>query len=199
MPRSLFIASLCFAALAQSAGPARAQGKGGRYALLVGVRQYDRAELTALDYTENDVTVLAQVLRDGGYKRVVLLTQTRGAHEARYLPTAANIRKEMTSLLEDRTEDDTLVVAFAGHGVQFTGSDEPYFCPMDAKISDKKTLISLGEIYGELKKCKAKVKVLFSDACRNDPLPKGTRAALDDKVFTPKDSKGKAEVPKNVV
>jgi tetratricopeptide (TPR) repeat protein len=179
--------------------PSPARAKGGRYALLVGVKQYDRAELSALDFTENDVTVLAQVLRDGGYKRVVLLTQTRGALEARYLPTAANIRKEMAGLLEDRTEDDTVVVGFAGHGVQFDGSDEPYFCPMDAKIADKKTLISLGEIYGELKKCKAKVKVLLSDACRNDPLPKGTRAALTDKVFTPKSSAGNQKPPENVV
>src|SRR5262249_46197017 len=34
---------------------------------------------------------------------------------------------------------------------------------------------------------------------RNDPLPKGTRAALSDKVFAPKASDGKQKPPENVV
>jgi tetratricopeptide (TPR) repeat protein len=179
------------------AGHARA-ARGERYALLVGVKQYDRSELTPLSFTENDVTVLAELLKVGGYKRVVLLTQTRGAFEARYLPTAANIRRELKGLLEDRTAQDTVVVGFCGHGVQFAGSDEPYFCPMDTKLKDKKTLLSLGEVYGELKECKASVKVLLSDACRNDPLPGGKRAALGSNVFAPTKAE-RRKPPENVV
>src|SRR5262249_12787905 len=122
------------------AGSLHAAEKGGRYALLVGVRQDDLTELTPLEFTENDVTVLGSVLRSGGCPRGALLTQQRGAFEARYLPTAANIRRELKGLLEDRTEDDTVIVGFCGHGVQFAGSDEPYFCPMDTKLKDRKTL-----------------------------------------------------------
>jgi tetratricopeptide (TPR) repeat protein len=90
----------------------------------VGVRQYDKVELRNLDYTENDVTVLAKMLRAAGYRRVVLMTQTHGAAQARYLPTAANIRRELRGLLEDRRPEDTVIVAFCGHGLQFKGSDE---------------------------------------------------------------------------
>jgi tetratricopeptide (TPR) repeat protein len=178
--------------------PAQAMA-GERYALLVGVRQYDKAELTPLEYTERDVSVLAEYLRRSGYKRVVLMTQTDGANESRYLPTAANIRKELKGLLEDRKADDTVVLAFCGHGVQFRGSDEPHFCPMDATLKDKKSLISLGYVYGELAGCKAKNKVLFSDCCRNDPLPKGTRAALSKQISTPRTNGAKDKVPENVV
>ena len=46
---ALALAVLALAALCPPADAAR-------YALLVGVRQYDRAELSSLDYTENDAT-----------------------------------------------------------------------------------------------------------------------------------------------
>jgi tetratricopeptide (TPR) repeat protein len=198
MMRTIVACCAGLLSLVLPATPLRAAEPGGRYAVLVGVRQYDRTELTPLDYTENDVTVMEQVLRNGGYRRVALLTQSRGAFEARYLPTAANIRRELKGLLEDRTEHDTVIVGFCGHGVQFAGSDEPYFCPMDAKLGDKKTLISLSEVYAEMKSCKARVKVLLSDSCRNDPLPRGTRSALAKQVFSPSKAERK-KPPENVI
>jgi formylglycine-generating enzyme required for sulfatase activity len=142
---------------------------GRRYALLVGVRNYKKDQLKSLKYTENDVNDLAQVLRDAGYKRVVLLTQKEGADKADLLPTGANIRDQLKGLLEDRKPEDRVLVVFSGHGVQFKGDSECYFCPMDATLKDKKSLVSLTEIYEELKKCQAGYKLLISDACRNDP------------------------------
>src|SRR5262249_39776026 len=117
---------------------------GEKYALLVGVRQYDKNELRHLPFTEADVIELAQVLKDAGSRaeNVVLLTQTGGAENSRFLPLAANIRKEMRLLLRHRSRADSVLVAFAGHGVQFKGSEENYFCPMDTRLRDKGTLIS---------------------------------------------------------
>jgi uncharacterized caspase-like protein len=210
MNRLVWLCCLCLA-LVLAGSPAVAQkaknkpkGKGPltpagqRYALLVGVRQYDKAQLTSLRYTENDVTDLAEVLRKAGYRRVVLLTQKRGADQARYLPTAANVRRELKGLLEDRTEQDTVLLAFAGHGLEFAGSDEPYFCPMDTRVNDRRTLVSLSEVYGALRECKARVKVLLSDCCRDDPLAPGRRSALGGRVFAPK-GKARPKPPQNVV
>jgi len=45
---------------------------GRQYALLVGVKNYDKDQLHSLQYTESDVNDLAAVLKDAGYKRVVL-------------------------------------------------------------------------------------------------------------------------------
>src|SRR4051794_32665498 len=107
MNRLVRACCLCLAVLlaAAPAGAQKAKNRpknkpgaasaGQRYALLVGVRQYDRSQLTSLNFTENDVAALAELLRNAGYKRVVLMTQKRGADEARYLPTAANIRREL--------------------------------------------------------------------------------------------------------
>ncbi len=68
-----------------------------------------------------------------------------------------------------------------GHGVQYKNSDDSYFCPADAKLADKKTLLSLSEICGQLDKCKAGFKLLLVDACRNDPFVDAARdvAKLD--------------------
>src|SRR5438128_2658580 len=90
--------------------------KGKKCALLVGVKQYKKGELTNLKYTENDVTDLAKLLEDAGYK-VVLMTQTNAAaSDLDLMPTGENIRRELMTLL--KREDDTVLLAFSGHGAQ---------------------------------------------------------------------------------
>ncbi len=168
MFRSLPSFLICIALLADCA----ISHAGERYAFLVGVRQYDKTQLNALQYTENDVTRLAAVLRQGGYNpaNIVLMTQTVGADETRLLPIAKNIRKELGLLLREVDKSDSLLVAFSGHGVQFTAEGDSYFCPADADLSDRETLVPLADVYQSLQTCKASVKVLLVDACRNDPL-----------------------------
>ena len=148
-------------------------GAGDRYAFLVGVKQYDKTQLTSLSYTEADVTALADALKTAGYDdaNIVLMTQTLGASSARQLPTSQRIRKELDLLLGELESDDTLLLAFSGHGVQFKDEENMYFCPMDANLSERNTLISLEDVYDLLsdsQKCKAQTKILFVDACRDD-------------------------------
>ncbi len=141
------------------------------YALLIGVRQYIPTELTNLKYTENDVVRMGDVLRQRGYeaRNIVLMTQTIGADKAAMAPTSANIRRQLELLLAVLEEGDTILVAVSGHGVQFEGEDEDYFCPSDARLADRTTLISLKELYNQLETSKASAKVLMVDACRDDP------------------------------
>jgi hypothetical protein len=159
------------------AGPP-AQPPGDRYALLVGVREYDEGELRSLQYPEADVTDLAGVLRGAGYRpeNIVLLTQTEGARKARFLPLAANIRRELRLLLKNCSPADNVLVALAGHGVQFKGDDESYFCPMDARLTDRQTLVAVSDLYRELEQCRAGVRVLLVDACRDAPQAVGARS-----------------------
>ena len=107
------------------------------------------------------------------------MTQTNGAEDDRYLPESTRIRAELKSLLEDRRPNDTVLVAFAGHGVQPKGTKENYFCPMDTKLANKDTLISLRQVYSDLESSKAGVKLLFVDACRNDPQSDFSRARAE--------------------
>ena len=152
---------------------------GRRYAIVVGVREYDRNQLKNLPYAENDVFELAEVLKQSGFCRVVVMTQTEGAKSSRALPLAKTIREALKGVLQDREKDDLVLVAFAGHGVQFKGEQEHFFCPMDATLTDRSTLISRTEVYKQLEQSKAGAKLLLVDACRNDPLAGNARAAGD--------------------
>jgi uncharacterized caspase-like protein len=139
--------------------------------------KYDPNELRGLPYSEPDVVELSGVLKAEGYKpgNVVLMTQTAGADDTRFLPLAANLRKELKLLLDEMDEDDSVLIALAGHGVQFQGENENYFCPADAMLADKSTLIPLSEIYKALENSRAGLKVLLVDACRNDPQSQNSR------------------------
>ena len=162
--------------LCNSQGQEPKRSRGEKYALLVGVRTYDPNELRSLPYSEADVTALAAVLRGNGYKPNNVVLMTSGAENLRFLPLADRIRKELALLIGDCTEDDSILVAFAGHGVQFRNDLENYFCPADAKLDDKSTLIALGAIYKALEKCSAGLKLLMVDACRNDPRSDNSRS-----------------------
>src|SRR5262245_21576960 len=159
--------------------PARgADSAGQQLALLVGVRKYDPNELRDLPYAEADVEALARTLQNAGYRpeNVVLMTQSSAANNLRFAPEAAKIRRELKLLLGNRGKEDTILIAFAGHGVQFSKEEESYFCPADARLADRSSLISLSEVYRELERCPARVKVLLADACRNDPQADHSRA-----------------------
>jgi uncharacterized caspase-like protein len=142
------------------------------------VRRYNPNELKTLPYSEADFTDLAEVLKASGYRpgNVVLMTQKVGGDDPRFSPLAGRIREELRLLLQDLDEKDRVLIALAGHGVQFVGDPENYFCPSDAKLADKATLIPLGEVYKDLERCQAGLKVLLVDACRNDPQSDNSRA-----------------------
>jgi hypothetical protein len=178
LPSLAFVSGLV-AVLLLASGRAAAQAEpGDKYALLVGVRAYESPELNPLKYPEADVTDLARELREQGYRdeNIVLLTQRSAVSTPRLAPRAGNIRQQLQLLLRDRRREDTVLVAVAGHGVQLRGSSGSYFCPVDARLDDRNTLISLDEIYKELQQSPAGFKLLLADACRNDPLAHTSRS-----------------------
>jgi hypothetical protein len=150
-----------------------------KYAFLVGVKIYRPEELRNLECTENDITDLAEVLKASGYRteNIRLLTQAAGDKNPRFLPQTQNIRTELRELLRARVPGDSVIVALAGHGVQFKDNSERYFCPTDARLKDVSTLVALSEVYRELEQCPADFKLLLVDACRNDPFADVTRDA----------------------
>jgi formylglycine-generating enzyme required for sulfatase activity len=148
--------------------------KGGKYALVVGVRDYDSGKLDPLPFTENDAEDLATVLtRQGGFV-VRVLTTTRGQKNKADAPTVANLHIAIKELLAGKKRDDMLLVGLAGHGIQARvkediDKEESFFCPADAQLNDNSTLISLRKLFHDLDVCGASVKLLLVDACRNDP------------------------------
>src|SRR5262249_21127203 len=139
---SALVAGLCCLALL---GPGWAQGsRGKKYALLVGVKEYHHRGLADLKYTENDVAELAKILRPAGYA-VTLLCDSEGQKDRSRKPTRANVEKALKEVLKGLGKHDTVLIAFAGHGLQFGKKGGAYFCPYDASPSDPKTLVSLNK------------------------------------------------------
>jgi uncharacterized caspase-like protein len=139
-----------------------------RYAVLVGVNRYQHPKLPELQFAEADVTDLGNVLRDAGYE-VTLLTGSAGDDALR--PTRANIESQVQDVLRRCAAGDTVLLAFTGHGVQFDGKKDCFFCPLDGRPFRDETasLVSLSKVYAELNKSFAGMKVLLVDACRDDP------------------------------
>jgi uncharacterized caspase-like protein len=156
---------------------------GENYALLVAVGDYDVKELRPLKFTRSDVLAFQKALIDSGFaeKNVLLLhddfkllvahcEKLGGRDPKNFLPTKANIQKQLELLLGRLRADDSVIVAFSGHGVQFKGAKQSYYCPADAKLDQKESLVAFEEIYNQLKDCSATRKLFLVDACQNDPL-----------------------------
>jgi uncharacterized caspase-like protein len=175
-----FLALCACAALPATAGAQEAKGK--KVALLVGVTEYDSDKFATLKYTENDVEELATVLKKSGFDAVVM-TNTRGKKDKDATPTAANVRAQLKRLTEKCGKDDTILVAFAGHGGQRVVGDPDgrtnskaysYLFPRDATLlgisyltGKSNTLLLVSDLIKSLGESKAGTKLLLIDAGRS--------------------------------
>lgn len=161
----------------------------GQYALVVGINSYERGQLLPkLRYAADDAIELAKLLESSGYT-VSLLTQ--GGGDDAQKPDEALIRFELRQMLANaQDDDDTVIVALIGHGVQFpentgeSGARRGYFCPADARIAKVKSvndigfsnhLIDLSDVYAQLERSTAGAKLLVLDISRLNPLQRSNR------------------------
>jgi formylglycine-generating enzyme len=110
------------------------------------------------------------VLIESGYDGADIVFLRDGGTEASLISNRENILKQFNQMLNGIfNEEDTILVALNGHGVQFKEDKTSYFCPINANLKDRSSLIPTEEIFKKLAKCKAKQKILLVNACRNDP------------------------------
>src|SRR5947209_4685001 len=113
----LFLAAAVIVPITTSA--ARADGK--KYAFLVGINKYDHPEsLPALQYAENDVVALGELLHKQGFE-IVLLSDASAKKEKNdgFKPTKGNIETQLGKLLKKCDGGDVLLLGFSGHGMYF--------------------------------------------------------------------------------
>jgi hypothetical protein len=158
------------------ASSACAQGGGGQqFAFLVACSKYDITELKPLPYSVAEMSEFRAALVKTGFTPAnikFMRDRQLNDDEYRFLPEKAKILREFKLLLDRVGKQDTLLVAIDGHGLQFKGDRTGYFCPLDARVGDKSTLIQLdgdGGLFDLLQKSGAKRKLLIVNACRNDP------------------------------
>ena len=149
-------------------------GEGRRLALLISVQETRDPRLHRLWFCDDDVNELGALLPKLGFDKenVAVLTQRIALEKsaAHLQPSRSNIRANIKQLCKEARPDDLVLLAFSGHGVQLKRDGRMYLCPPESNLNDIATLLPLDEIVKELgAQCKAKVKLLLVDACRNDP------------------------------
>ncbi len=144
-----------------------------KYAVIVGVNKYEHPELPSLRFACNDATELSRVFANADYE-VKTLTDF-----SELKPTKQNIEATINQTLDRCRGGDAIVICLAGHGLQFEGSQDSFFCPSNAQPFKEKTssLVSLGQLYNSMRMSLATAKILLVDACRNDLVRHVVRAA----------------------
>lgn len=143
---------------------------GEKWALLVGVDEYETRQITPLNYAVRDVTAVAKVLEQTGVpKNNIFLMTDKGA--GRSLATGTNIIWRLGWLAQRMQPDDTLFFYFSGHGLEKGGSTYllSYDSDIGSEVTLKRTAVRMAELKEIAKTMKASTVVTFMDACRNDP------------------------------
>ena len=194
--RRLAVATLAvlfcaFGALAQDkrriervapAAPAAA-GTGDRWALIVGVDQYQSKDIPPLAGAVGDAKAVREALvkyAEFPEGQVTLLTS-----DGAVKPGAVSILEKLEEIKAAAKPGDLLLFFFAGHGVQVDG--QRYLLTYDANIATtgalKHTSLAATALMQELESIRVAHRVIMIDACRNDPTTGGKKPNLADEAF----------------
>jgi uncharacterized caspase-like protein len=178
-----------------------------RWAVVIGVGNYESAAIPRLRYTVPDAEAVHQTLiGPAGFKKdnVLLLTD-----RSERKPTLRNIKWALGTFLgRSARKDDTVVIFFAGHGapeVDTRGLERDglakYLIPSDADPDDLySTALPMDELQTIFGRIEAERVVAFLDACYSGAAggrtfsSKSTRAGSVDDLFLERltRSKGRA-------
>jgi formylglycine-generating enzyme required for sulfatase activity len=159
----------------QQASVAAWPAKSKRFALIIGVDDYEDSQISKLEGASNDAKSLAQALI--GYAgfpddQVILLASDQPLERR---PTRGNILARLSYLKGLVPEDGLLLVFFAGHGME--RGKQAFLCPADAQSGNidllKDTAIPVDEMRDQILRTRVKQVVIILDACRNDPAGRG--------------------------
>lgn len=143
-----------------------------RFALIIGVDEYQDSQINRLQGASNDAKALSDVLiQYGGFlsEQVTLLTS---APSSELQATRGNILRRLSNLRPFLSKDSLLLFFFAGHGIERNG--HAYLLPTDAQVSGDISLVEETAVSAELikewiRQSNAGQVVMIIDACRNNP------------------------------
>ena len=131
---------------------------GKSYALIIAVQNYTNERFMDLDHPIRDGKDLKKVLEENYIFESVDFVED---------PTCQAIRMKFSGLESKVTEDDNVLVFYAGHGFKWNkpNNTDGYWCPSDAEWENSSTLIDNTDIIGFLSKLSSRNILLISDAC----------------------------------
>lgn len=138
------------------------------YALIIGNNDY--ANLPTLKTSVNDAKAIEQVLRvHYGFKTTLLINANR--HQ---IMTALN------NLRNTLTENDNLVIYYAGHGEIDKKDHTAYWLPTDAEANNPANWLSSRDITEYLNFISAKHILVIADSCYSGAMTTNSIAGIPD-------------------
>jgi len=148
--------------------PAREIHQGSWYALVVGIDQY--RQLPVLNTAARDASAVAAVLQQRyGFQTTLLLDAQA---------TRAGIVNALSQYRQNLTEDDSLLIYYAGHGQYDKPADKAYWLPVDADLNSPAYWISADDITTEVRVLPARHVLIVSDSCFSGGLTRDAGASL---------------------
>jgi hypothetical protein len=146
--------------------------KAKRFALVIGVDEYQDTQISKLDGASNDAKSLANALiENGGFPadQVILFTSDQPSERR---PTRGNILRRLSNLRTIVPKDGLLLFSFAGHGME--RDRRAYLLPTDAQVNGdlallEETAINADVIRTWIHQTGIGQVVMIIDACRNNP------------------------------
>ena len=146
--------------------------KAKRFALVIGVDEYQDTQIGKLDGASNDAKSLANALIEyGGFPadQVILFTSDQPPERR---PTRGNILRRLSNLQTIVPKDGLLLVSFAGHGID--RDKRAYLLPTDAQVNGDSALLEATAINADvirnwIHQTGIGQVVIIIDACRNNP------------------------------
>ncbi|MBT9586753.1 caspase family protein [bacterium] len=143
------------------------------WALVVGIDNYQRPEITKLTYAGADARLFSQALYEilGVPKNNIFLL-TSDATEPDLCPLLPNLAFRLDALRQCVKPEDTVIFYFAGHGVALSDEDS-FLLTAEADNRSPNTLqftsLRIKALNEFLNKTRAQKTLVVLDACRNDP------------------------------
>ncbi len=139
---------------------------GDYYALVIGNNDYDH--LTDLKMAASDARAVAEMLGERyAFDVVTLIDATR-----------YDIISALDRLRADLTENDNLLVYYAGHGSLDIGADEGFWLPVDAEPDSSANWVRNTTITSTLRAMRAKHVMVIADSCYSGKLTRDFAAEL---------------------
>lgn len=140
---------------------------GSYYALIIGNNRYPK--MPDLATAVSDAERAEKILRDQyGFKTSLLVNATR-----------YDILSELNRLREQLTDQDNLLIYYAGHGEIDRVNMQGYWLPVDAEPNSTANWISNVSITEQLNAMSAKHVLVVADSCYSGSLTRSSLARLD--------------------
>lgn len=137
---------------------------GRYYAIVIGIDRY--RHLPVLETARFDAQAVAAVLRDKYDFEVKLLLD----------PAREQVIESLDEARERLTENDNLLIYFAGHGWLDKEAEQGFWLPIDARAERRSQWISNDTIRDFARALKAKHMLVISDSCFSGTLTRGISA-----------------------